>query len=147
MLKMLIGKTLVNVTCFYVPQVGLSNHDKDAFYEQLLTCISSIEYSEIHIIAGDFNAHVWKRVIIVIEAKAIYGTRNLEELRILDLYSATDLAVSNTFFDKSQNKLIVLSSADNKSQTDYILIKRSLLKHVRDVKVIHNEKCITQHKF
>ena len=86
-------------------------------------------------------------MIIVIEAKAIYGTRNLEELRILDLYSATDLAVSNTFFDKSQNKLIVLSSADNKSKTDYILIKRSLLKHVRDVKVIHNEKCITQHKF
>ena len=33
MLKMLIEKTLVNTTYIYNPQVGLSNHDKDAFYE------------------------------------------------------------------------------------------------------------------
>ena len=44
---MLIKKTLVSV---YATQVGLSNHHKDEFYEQLLTCISSIEGSEIHII-------------------------------------------------------------------------------------------------
>ena len=47
LLKMLIKKTLVSV---YATQVGLSNHHKDEFYEQLLTCISSIEGSEIHII-------------------------------------------------------------------------------------------------
>ena len=127
MLTVLIEKTLVNVTCVYVPQVGLSNHDKDAFYEQLLACISSIEDSEIHIIAGDVHAHFGKRVMIIMEAKATYGTRNLEELRILDLYSATDLAVSNIFFDKNQNKLIILSSADNNSQIDYILVQRSFL--------------------
>ena len=47
LLKMLIKKTLVSV---YATQVGFSNHHKDEFYEQLLTCISSIEGSEIHII-------------------------------------------------------------------------------------------------
>ena len=47
MLKMLIEKSSVNV----------SNHDKDKFYKQLLTCISSVENSEIHIIAEDFNSH------------------------------------------------------------------------------------------
>ena len=93
-----------------------------------------MEDSEIHIIAGDFNGH---------EGKA-YGTRNPEGLRILDLCS--DLAISNTFFDKNQNKLITFSSADNNSQIDYILVKKPFLKHVCDIKVTRNEECITQHK-
>ena len=61
MLKKLIEKSLVNVTCIYAPQVGLNNHNNDAFYEQLLTCISSLEDSEIHIIAGDFSGHIGKK--------------------------------------------------------------------------------------
>ena len=57
---MLIEKTLVNVTCVYAQHVGFSNHDKDAFYEQLLSYIWSVEDSETHIIAGDFNGHAGK---------------------------------------------------------------------------------------
>ena len=145
MLKILIEKSLVNVICVYASQVGLSNHDKDGFYEQLLTCISSVEDSEIHIIARDFNGHVGKESIpfdTYRDGKS-YGTRNPEGLRILDLCCATDLAVSNTFFYKNQNKLITFSSADYNSQIYYILVKRSFLKHVADVKVIRNEECVT----
>ena len=58
--KMLIKKTLVNVTYLYNQHVGLSNHDKDTFYE-LLTCISSVEDSEIHILAGEFSGPVGGR--------------------------------------------------------------------------------------
>ena len=105
---MLIGKTLVNVTCVYAPQVGLSNHGKDAFYEQLLACILSIEDSEIHIIAGDFNGHVGKESVAfdIYHGGKGYNTRNPEGLRILDMCSVTNLAVSNTFFDKKQNKYV-----------------------------------------
>ena len=110
MLKMLIEKTLLNVICVYAPQVGLSNHDKDAFYEQLLTCISSIEDSVIHVIPGDFDNHVGKESVTFDKNHGGkgYGTRNPGGLRILDPCSATNLAVSNTFFDKNQNKLIKL---------------------------------------
>ena len=106
MLKKLIEMTLVNVTCVYAPQVRLSNHDKDAFYEQLLICISSIEDSEIYIIAGDFNGHVRKESVTFdnYHGGKGYGTRNPEGLRILDLCSTTDLSVSNTFFYKNHNK-------------------------------------------
>lgn len=58
MLKMLIKTSLVSVTCVNAPQVGLSNHEKDAFYERLLTCVSSVGDSEIHIISGDFDGDV-----------------------------------------------------------------------------------------
>ena len=139
MLKMLIEKSLVNITCIYAPQVRLSNHDKDAFYEQLLTCILSVEDSEIHILAGDFNGHESETFDTYHSGKD-YGTRNPEGLRILHLCSATDLAVSNIFFDKNQSKLITFSSADYNSQIDYILVNRSFIKHVHDIKVIRNEE-------
>ena len=63
MLKMLIEKTLVNVTCVYALQVSSSNHNKDVSYEQLLTCISSVDGSEIHIFVGDFNGYVGEESI------------------------------------------------------------------------------------
>ena len=37
-------------------------------------------------------------------------------------------------------------SVNNTSQINYILVKRSFLKHVHDIKVIHNEEYVTQHK-
>ena len=112
MLKMLIDNSLVNAKCFYAPQVGLSNLNKDTFCEQLLTCISSVEDSEIHINAGDFNGHVGKERVTFDTSHGGkgYDTRNPEGLRIFDLYSATELAVSNTFFLIQKSK-----------QTDYIL--------------------------
>ena len=126
-LKRLIERSLVNVRCLYASQLELSNHGKHAFYEQLLTCISSREHSEIHIIGGDCNAHVGKESVTFdnYHVGKGYGTINRAEgLRILDLCSATYLAVSKVFFDKYQNKL----------------------KHTRDVNVIHNKECILQHK-
>ena len=142
MLKMQIEKSLVNFTCLYVPQVGLSNDDK------LLTCISSLKDLEIHIIAEHFNGHVGKESVTFdtyYEGKG-YVTRNHEGMSLLDLCNATDLTVSNTFSDKNQNKLITFSSADNSSEIDYIMVKRSFLKYDSDIKVISHEECVTQQK-
>ena len=62
---------------FYAPRVGLSNADK------LLTCISSLKGSEIHVIAGDFNGRVGKESVTfdTYHRGKGYGTRNPEELR------------------------------------------------------------------
>ena len=62
---------------FYAPRVGLSNDDK------LLTCISSLKGSEIHVIAGDFNGRVGKESVTfdTYYGGKGYGTRNHEELR------------------------------------------------------------------
>ena len=67
-------------------------------------------------------------------------------MRLLDLCNATDLTVSNTFSDKNQNKLITFSSADNNSEIDHILVKRSFLKYDSDIKVISHEERVTQQK-
>ena len=59
--------------------------------------------SKIHIIAGDCNGHVGKESITfnIYHGGKGYVTRNPEWLRISDLCCATNLAVSNTFFDQN----------------------------------------------
>ena len=69
-----------------------------------------------------------------------YGTIIPEELSILDLCSTADLAVSNTFFEKNKSKLITFSSLQLTTTYKLVLVKRSFFKHLRDVKVIYNEK-------
>ena len=82
---------------------------------------SLVEDSQICIVARDFNGHVGKETVTfdTYHGGKGYGTRNSEGVTILELCNATDLAVSNNLFDKNQNKLITLSSADNNSQIDY----------------------------
>ena len=113
-----------------------------------MTCTSSLDDFKIHIIAGDFTGHVGEEsgTLDTYHSSKGHGTRNPEGLRLLDLCSATDLAISNTFFDKNQDKLVTFSAADNSSQIDYILVKKSFLKHVREVKVILIEECVRQRK-
>ena len=62
---------------FHAPRVGLSIDEK------LLTCISSLKGSEIHVIAGDFNGRVGKESVTfdTYHGGKGYGTRNPEELR------------------------------------------------------------------
>ena len=121
MLKMLIEKFLVNIIYVYASQVGFSNHDKVAFYEQLLKCISSVVDSEIHVIVGDFNGHVGKESITfdACHSGKGYGTRRAEDIRPVQCDRS---AVSNTCFDKNQNKF-------NKMTTNQRLLTSWLRDH------------------
>ena len=38
------------------------------------------------------------------------------------------------------------ASGDHETQVDYILFRKGLRKHIRDVKVIPGEECLTQHR-
>ena len=67
-------------------------------------------------------------------------------MRILDLCAATDLAVTNTFFRKRNSQLVTYNSGECAAQIDYILVRRTELKLVKNDKVITNEDCIPQHK-
>ena len=47
---------------------------------------------------------------------------------------------------KREGYLVKYQSGENQSQIDDILVKRQNIKLMRDVKVIPNEECVTQHK-
>jgi len=54
--------------------------------------------------------------------------------------------VANTFFRKNINRLITYSSGGNKTQNDYLLVRRIQLKNAKNVNEISSEECISQHK-
>ena len=60
--------------------------------------------------------------------------------------AANKLVVANIFFQKNIGRVITHSSGGNQTQIDYILVKRSNLKNIKDTKAISSEESIIQHK-
>ena len=74
------------------------------------------------------------------------GVRNAEGERILDLATAHDLAVCSTYFAKRESQKVTYSSGGRQTEVDHILIRRSALKTVKDIKVLPGEELTTQHR-
>ena len=75
-----------------------------------------------------------------------YGIRNSDGVRMLDFCVANRLAIANTFFKKKHSRLITYSSGGAYTQIDFLVVKRSNLRHVKNVNVVRTEECISQHK-
>ena len=132
----------------YAPQPGLSAKEKDRFHKQLLVLVTSVAPSETLVITCDFTGHIGRYSQGFSQHNGGYGCekQNQEGMRILDLYAATDLAVTNTLFRKRNSQLVTHNSEGCTTQIDYILDWRIELKLAKNAKVIGNEKCIPQHK-
>ena len=75
-----------------------------------------------------------------------YGLRKIERERILEFAVAHDLVVGNTHLHKKDNHLITYDSGGNSSQIDYIFVRKSDFKQVRNIKVIPGEEVVTQYR-
>ena len=97
---------------------------------------------------GDLNGHVGEKSCGFVGAHGGngYGVRNADGTRILDFCTAANLSLANTYFVKEENRLSTYRSGQNQSQIDFIIVRRSQLKHVQDTKVINGEECSPQHK-
>ena len=132
----------------YAPQQGRPEAEKDRFYDQLNAVVAKIPLSEVLFPGGDWNGHVGRAADEFEEVHGGfgYGERNEEGVRLLDFAVAHDLVIGNTLFKKRNSHLITYASSDHETQVDYILFRKGLCKHIRDVKVILGEECLTQHR-
>ena len=145
--KMVIGRMLVNVISGYAPQVGQSDTEKDEFWcavEKLMVLTSD---NEVVLLGGDFNGHVGKSAdgFEGVHGGHGYGARNREGERILEFADGADLLVCNTQFRKADNKLITYSSGGSSTTVDYIMVRRRDRANLRDAKVIPGEEVVSQH--
>ncbi|XP_047502966.1 uncharacterized protein LOC125048346 [Penaeus chinensis] len=146
--KMELVKEVVNIVCAYAPQVGCDAEEKENFWKTMGEVMLEIPGTEKVWIGADLNGHVGGGVDGYGSniGKFGFGTRNEEGDNILEFVAANNLAITNTYFQKSDSRRITYTSGGVNSQVDYIICRRSELKRVQDCKVLPGEAVAKQHK-
>ena len=147
MIKLLVDKKTVAILSTYAPQQGLGIEEKEKFYESVIQLVAKINENNMVIIGGDLNGHVGREAngYEGVHGGYGYGIRNLEGERILEMGTALDMVVCNTWFKKQDSKLITYTSGGCATQIDYILVRKGDRKLVKDAKVIPGEEVASQH--
>ncbi|XGW12159.1 hypothetical protein V3C99_013104 [Haemonchus contortus] len=137
--------TIISV---YAPQAGCPIYEKDEFYLRLDETIRSVPEGDYLTIAGDLNGHVGseRRGLERVHGGKGVGLRNDEGERVLALAIAHDLAVCSTFFAKRKSQKVTYSSGGKETEIDHVLVRRSSLKTVKDIKVLPGEDLAPQHR-
>ena len=101
----LLGKLIITILSVYAPQTGLSVAGKDSPYSALLSNISTDEYL---LACVDFNGLVGKapKAFNGVHGGHGFGSHNADGIRILDLCSAANLAITNIYFMKPNSHLV-----------------------------------------
>ena len=148
LLRVRVGKRILNLISVYAPQVGRAMEEKEEFYGMLGKLMKEVSGEEMLMVCGDFNGHVGEKEegYWGVHGNKGFGSRNLEGEMLLEFAEAEGMTLMNTWFDKRDSKKVSYESGGCKTVVDYMLIKQKNRPMVTDVGVIANEPCITQHK-
>ena len=147
-LRVTVGKSVLNIVSVYAPQVGRSTVEKEEFYGVLGKVLSETSTIESIFVCGDMNGHVGKEAdgYHGVHGGNGFGSRNMEGELLLEFACAMDLVIANTMFNKDEAKKITYESGGCKTVVDYILVRECDRAKLTDVKVIPGEACIPQHR-
>jgi hypothetical protein len=147
-LRLAIGKSLLNIVSVYAPQVGRPIEEKEEFYILLGNVLKDVGENENLIVCGDLNGHVGARAdgFEGVHGGKGFGVRNIEGELLLEFADAMGLAICNTWFTKTDSQKVTYESGGNKTQVDYVLMRKEERPLVSNVRVIQSEACIPQHK-
>ncbi|KAH1193556.1 Craniofacial development protein 2 [Glycine max] len=147
-LKLVVGQDTFNVISGYAPQVGLAEHFKVKFWEDLEGVLQDIPQGEKVFLGGDLNGHVGSvaRGFEGVHGGFGLGEMNGEGKSILEFSEALDLSIANTWFKKREEHLITYKGGGTCSQIDFFLIRKSDRKYCLNCKVIPGESLTTQHR-
>ncbi|KAL5145603.1 Craniofacial development protein 2 [Glycine soja] len=103
-LKLVVGQDTFNVISGYAPQVGLAEHFKVKFWEDLEGVLQDIPQGEKVFLGGDLNGHVGS---VARGFEGVHGSFGLGEMNgegksILEFLEALDLSIANIW--KSDRK-------------------------------------------
>jgi hypothetical protein len=147
-LRMSVGKVVLNVVSVYAPQAGRPGEEREEFYGGLGRILSGVADEEMLVVCGDLNGHVGEKVdgFEGVHGGKGFGTRNLAGEMLLEFVEARGMVIANTWFDKEDAKKVSYESGGCKTVVDYVLVRKREQRNVIDVKVIPGEACLTQHK-
>jgi hypothetical protein len=148
LVKLVLGENIINIVSAYAPQVGLDEHTKVQFWEQMDELIQEIPLGEKIYIGGDFNGHVGEDRVgyEIVHGGHGFGDRNDGGESILDFTMAYDFVLVNTCFKKRTEHLITYKSGTHKSQIDFFITRKGDRLTCKDCKVIPGENLTSQHR-
>ena len=125
-LRLAIGKSLLNVISVYAPQVGRTKKEKEEFYICLEDVLKGVGENEKLIVCGDLNGHVGAEAhgFEGVHGGKVFGVRNVEGEMLLEFADAMGLAIGNTWFTKTDSQKVTCESGGVKTQVDYVLIRK-----------------------
>ena len=128
-MKLTVGQRAVTFLSVYAPQIGLSDEDKDLFFDQLRAVTARIPKSEFLIPCGDWNGHGSRAGT---EYREVHGAMgygrpepDIEDEMIIEYALTFDLLMGNTCFKKRDSHLITYKSGNAATQIDHILFPQS----------------------
>ncbi|GAB0089080.1 hypothetical protein DMENIID0001_035590 [Sergentomyia squamirostris] len=149
-IKLVVCGRVWNVISAYAPQVGLTQGEKDAFWNDVETLLQDIPDTELVFLGGDLNGHVGESNHDYEDCHGGRGSqssvRNDEGEVILSMARAHGMVILNTWFIKQQRHLITYSSGAHATQIDYHLCHNFMKRWVKNCKVILGESAVTQHR-
>ena len=124
--RLVVGRSVVNLVCVYAPQVGRSMEEKEEFLLLLCKTLSGINCNERVVVGGDFNCHVGADAdgYDGVHGGQSFGQRNLEGEMFLELAGAMELIVANTWFKKRVNQMVTYESGQYRTVVDYVLVRK-----------------------
>ena len=98
MIKLIVGKCLMNIMAAYAPHTGRSQEEKNNFLEAIWKLTEGIKETERIMLGGDLNRHVGKESdgCEGVHGGQGYGVRNAEGERILEFCEAAGMIMSGT---------------------------------------------------
>lgn len=108
-LRLIKDRLTITINSVYTPQAGLTDNQKDWFYEVLLQTISNTNDRDfVVIVTGGFNGHVgqYSHGFHSVYSGYGFGFRNEEGTGLFEFWAANDLMIWKTNFQKSASHLI-----------------------------------------
>ena len=148
LIRLLLGREVVNILSVYAPQVGREREEKEKFWERLSEVVGEIPGEEKIVLAGDLNGHIGERAegYEKVHGGFGYGARNAEGEMILEFAEQQKLVICNSYFKKEREKFVTYESGGNRTMLDYVLVRERDRKFVINWNSVGGLECVRQHK-
>ena len=106
--RVIVGRTVLNLISAYVPQAERHRPDKKEFFTLLGKIVSEIDDGEKLLICGDLNRHVGAgdEGFEGVHGGCGFGKGNMEGEMILEFADALNFVVANTCSRRNEGRLI-----------------------------------------
>ena len=148
LVRIVAGEEVISIISAYRPQVGLDEHVKRKFWDNLGDLIGTIPADEKVFIGRDFNGYIGKEAYNYssVHGDFGYGIRNESGENLLEFALAKELLITNSIFRKKDEHLIAYKSSGHATQIDYCLVWKGDRTSCLDCKVVLGIEMPTQHR-